>query len=149
MEDPYHLRRFVDAQSGVYDDVRRELTRGRKTTHWMWFVFPQLTALGHSATARHYGIDSLAEARAYLAHPVLGPRLRECAGLLRDLPARQPISQILGSVDALKLRSSMTLFLRAGEDDSHAGDLFQSVLDRYYGGEPDDSTCALLSADAG
>jgi uncharacterized protein (DUF1810 family) len=144
--DPGSLQRFVDAQSDGYRDVTRELTRGRKQTHWMWFVFPQLKGLGHSATAQHFGIASLDEARSYLAHPVLGPRLRECAGLLQNHPGRCPIELILGSTDALKLRSSMTLFVRASAEPADR-DLFAAVLDRYYGGEPDPRTLAMLSAD--
>lgn len=141
--DPYKLQRFVDAQAGVYADVTAELRAGRKRTHWMWFVFPQLRGLGQTETAQHFGIASLDEARAYLAHPVLGPRLRECAELLRDLAAPQPVVAVLGSVDALKLRSSMTLFARAGDDADRM--LFESVLDRYYQGEPDERTGAILS----
>lgn len=145
MLDPYHLQRFVDAQSGVYDAVTAELRRGRKETHWMWFVFPQLKGLGRTPTAQHFGIASLAEARAYLAHPLLGTRLRECTRLLSDHPGRQAIATILGAIDALKLRSSMTLFARASE---LAADrqLFTAVLDRYYDGEPDELTLSMLSA---
>ena len=98
MVDPYNLQRFVDAQSDIYRDVTRELSAGRKETHWMWFVFPQLTGLGRTPTARHFGIASLAEACAYLAHPVLGSRLRECAGLLRDGPGDCPITVITSSM---------------------------------------------------
>ncbi len=150
MGDPYHLRRFVDAQSGVYDDVTAELRAGRKTTHWMWFIFPQLKGLGRTATAQHFAIASLTEARAYLAHPSLGPRLRECAQLLRDYPGppgetRRPITAILGSTDALKLRSSMTLFAEAAADMPEDRQIFTGVLDRYYGGEPDALTLSMLS----
>lgn len=145
MADPYHLRRFVAAQSRVYADVTAELRAGRKTTHWMWFVFPQLKGLGRSAIAQQFGIESLQEARAYLAHPLLGARLRECARLLRDRPGQRAITEILGPVDALKLRSSMTLFTQASDDPGDR-EIFGSVLDRYYGGEPDDRTCAMLSA---
>jgi uncharacterized protein (DUF1810 family) len=144
--DPDNLQRFVAAQSPVYDEVTRELAQGRKRTHWMWFVFPQLRGLGQSPTAQHFGIGSRREARAYLAHPVLGPRLRECAALVRDFGEQRPISLILGSVDALKLRSSMTLFQRAGAADADR-ELFGAVLDRYYDGEPDQRTLSLLSAD--
>ncbi len=146
MADPDNLQRFVAAQSSVYGEVSRELAEGRKRTHWMWFIFPQLKGLGQSATAQHFGIGSLREARAYLAHPVLGPRLRECTALLRDFGEDRPISAILGSVDALKLRSSMTLFERASADDADRA-LFGAVLDRYYGGEPDQRTLAPLSGD--
>lgn len=138
--DPYNLQRFVDAQAGVYTDAARELRRGRKQTHWMWFVFPQLSGLGRSGLADRYGISSVDEARAYLAHPVLGPRLRECARLLSELPGPQPIQLILGPIDALKLRSSMTLFLQASPGDPD----FQAVLDRYYGGRPDELTLGML-----
>lgn len=146
MADPDNLQRFVAAQSAVYDEVTRELAAGRKRTHWMWFVFPQLRGLGHSATAQHFGIASLQEARAYLAHPVLGPRLRECAAVLRDAAEQRPITLILGSVDALKLRSSMTLFQRASAAPADR-ELFGAVLDRYYDGEPDDRTLSLLTVD--
>jgi uncharacterized protein (DUF1810 family) len=144
--DPDNLQRFVDAQSAVYDDVTCELRDGRKRTHWMWFVFPQLRGLGRTATAEYFGIASLQEARNYLAHPVLGPRLRECAGLLRDYPGRRPIAEILGPIDTLKLRSSMTLFARACSEPPDR-ELFDGVLDRYYGGESDQRTLSLLSGD--
>lgn len=146
MADPDNLQRFVDAQAQVFDDVRRELQAGRKRTHWMWFIFPQLTALGRSAAAKHYGIGSLDEARAYLAHPVLGPRLYECAQLLLDDPGAHPIEDIMGAVDALKLRSSMTLFgaAAAAEAESEDGAIFQAVLDRFYDGRPDELTLELL-----
>lgn len=144
MVDPDTLQRFVGPQSEVYADVTRELTQGCKQTHWMWFVFPQLKGLGRTSTAQHFGITSLDEARAYLAHPVLGPRLRECAGLLRDYPGRRGIQQILGPVDALKLRSSMTLFAQASAEESDH-ELFGAVLDRYYAGEPDQRTLTMLS----
>lgn len=139
VSDPYNLQRFVEAQAPVYEQVRRELTEGRKRTHWMWFVFPQLSGLGRTAMAERFGIASLAEARAYLAHPVLGPRLREFAGLLREYAGSEPIEAIMGSVDALKLRSSMTLFARAGDPE-----VCESVLARYYGGVADPLTEGLL-----
>lgn len=145
MADPHKLQRFVDAQSGIYEQVVRELADGHKQTHWMWFAFPQLRGLGHTATAQHYGIGSLTEAQAYLAHPVLGPRLRECTALLRDLPGQRPVSQILGSTDALKLRSCLTLFIEASSDPADR-DLFEAVLARYYGGEHDQRTRAMLTA---
>lgn len=146
MSDPDNLQRFVDAQAAVYEDVTRELRDGCKQTHWMWFIFPQLRVLGRSATAEHFGIASLQEARNYLAHPVLGPRLRECAGLLRDYPRARLIAQILGPVDALKLRSSMTLFAQACSEHPDR-ELFEVVLDRYYDGESDQRTLSLLSGD--
>src|SRR6201994_4593576 len=111
MDDPYDLERFVAAQDSgsVFDTALAELRRGRKTSHWIWFVFPQIAGLGQSPTSRRYAISSLAEAQAYLAHPVLGPRLIECATVVRDLPGRSA-DEIFGGIDAIKLRSSMTLF---------------------------------------
>ena len=137
MADPYDLERFVDAQnaSGTYQQAVEELRRGRKTSHWMWFVFPQIAGLGQSAMSRRYAISSLDEAKAYLEHPVLGPRLRECAGLVVQAQA-QNAEQIFGGIDAQKLRSSMTLFLRADPEEP----LFQQVLDQYFGGKPDAAT---------
>ena len=135
----HDLDRFVAAQERVYDDVLAELRRGRKTSHWMWFVFPQLAGLGRSETSRHYAITSLDEARAYLAHPVLGARLRACASLLLAVPGRKSAEDILGPVDAVKLRSSMTLFQRAGIDEP----LFAKVLDRFWDGVPDAATDGL------
>jgi uncharacterized protein (DUF1810 family) len=134
----HNLDRFVEAQDGVYDDALAELTAGRKRTHWMWFIFPQIAGLGSSATAQRYAIRSLDEARAYLAHPVLGPRLRECAQALLSVPGRSA-REILGHPDDLKLRSSMTLFARAADDPAP----FEAVLDRYYDG-PDPLTLTLL-----
>ena len=141
--DPHDLQRFVDAQHGVMDGVLRELRAGRKTGHWIWFVFPQLAELGRSEMARHYGIRSIEEARAYLAHPVLGERLRECVGALLAIDG-SAAEQVLGPVDAMKVRSSMTLFHRAAPED----DLFLSVLAKWYGGVPDPLTDQLLG-DAG
>jgi uncharacterized protein (DUF1810 family) len=132
------LDRFVQAQDGVYDDALAELTAGRKRTHWMWFVFPQIAGLGSSPTAQRYAIRSLDEARAYLAHPVLGPRLRKCAQALLAVPGRSA-HEILGHPDDMKLRSSMTLFARAADEPA----LFEAVLDRFYDG-PDPHTLALL-----
>jgi uncharacterized protein (DUF1810 family) len=132
------LERFVQAQEGVYDTALAELRSGSKRTHWMWFVFPQVAGLGHSATAQRYAIASLAEARDYLAHPVLGPRLTEAARALLAVPGRTA-GQILGHPDDLKLRSSMTLFAAAADDPA----VFQAVLDRYYDG-PDPATLRLL-----
>lgn len=143
MDDPYNLQRFVDAQSEVYAEVTRELRDGRKRTHWIWFIFPQLKGLGRSSYAEFFGIGSLLEAQAYLAHPVLGPRLRECAVLLRGYPGLRPITLILGDTDALKLRSAMTLFIQAGAQADRQ--LFQAVLDRYFGGTPDERTAAMLN----
>jgi uncharacterized protein (DUF1810 family) len=137
--DPYDLQRFVAAQAPVIDAVRGELRRGFKTSHWMWFVFPQLAALGASAMAKRYGIESVAEARAYLAHPVLGPRLLECCGLLLQLP-NDDIEDILGHPDDLKLRSCLTLFMAA----SPGQPVLRQCLDKFYGGEPDQRTVVLL-----
>lgn len=133
------LQRFVDAQDdgGTYDRALAELSAGRKRGHWMWFVFPQVAGLGRSATAQVYALGGLDDARAYLAHPVLGARLRACSGVLVDLPVADPVA-VLGDVDAVKLRSSMTLFARAGEP------LCDRVLERYFGGEPDPATLARL-----
>jgi uncharacterized protein (DUF1810 family) len=135
----HDLERFVAAQADVYDAVVGELRRGRKTGHWMWFVFPQIAGLGQSAMSERYAIRSLDEARAYLEHTVLGPRLRECAALILQADAPSPES-ILGDVDARKLRSSMTLFHRAAPDEP----LFRDVLERFYGGLADDATDARL-----
>ena len=133
------LQRFLDAQAPVHAQVQAELRAGRKQTHWMWFVFPQLRGLGHSAMAQRYGIADLAEARAYAQHPVLGERLRENLQLLltqRDLEAED----MLGEIDALKLRSCVTLFAEAAPHDP----LYREVLVRFYGGRPDPHTLALL-----
>lgn len=138
--DPFELQRFVDAQARVYHTVLDELRDGRKRSHWIWFVFPQIAGLGSSPTAARYAISSLEEARAYLAHPVLGPRLRECAQLVARLQGRS-VAQIFGSPDDLKVRSSMTLFARATSDN---GD-FVAVLDKYYDGAEDPRTVAQLS----
>jgi len=137
MDDPYDLRRFVAAQDAgrSYDRATAELHRGRKTSHWMWFVFPQITGLGQSPVSRMYAISGLAEAKAYLAHPVLGRRLVECAAIVDGLSGRTA-EQIFGGIDALKLRSSMTLFLRAAPDEP----VFRQVLDQYFDGKPDPAT---------
>lgn len=139
--DPYDLDRFVRAQQGVHDDALAELRRGRKTSHWMWFVFPQLAGLGRSATAERYGVHGIAEARAYLAHPVLGERLRTAAAIVSDAPARSA-EALLGGTDAVKLRSSMTLFAQAAT----VPEPFTAVLDRWYGGGEDEATVRLLTA---
>lgn len=139
-DDPFNLKRFVDAQSRVYHQVLDELRAGRKRTHWMWFVFPQLRGLGSSTMAEHYGISSLEEARAYLEHEVLGPRLHECARLVNQVRGRS-IVEILGAPDDLKLASSMTLFSRATDDNED----FRAVLARYYGGGEDRRTVARLT----
>jgi uncharacterized protein (DUF1810 family) len=136
----HDLQRFVTAQGPVYDDVLDELRRGRKTGHWMWFVFPQIAGLGRSEMSRLYAIASLDEARAYLAHPVLGPRLRTAAGLVLAADARSA-DAMFGSVDAQKLRSCMTLFHRADPDEP----AFRAVLDRYFDATPDPATDERLS----
>jgi Uncharacterized conserved protein len=133
------LSRFVEAQAGTYDRALAELRAGRKTGHWMWFVFPQVAGLGRSPTAQHYAISGLEEARAYLAHPVLGPRLVECAQALLDLPGDDAVA-VLGPVDAVKLRSSMTLFAHADP----AQPVFRAVLERYAGGQEDEATTSRL-----
>lgn len=137
---PFDLQRFVDAQARVYHTVLEELRDGRKRSHWIWFVFPQIAGLGSSPTAAKYAISSLDEARAYLAHPVLGPRLRECAQLVTRVQGRS-VAQIFGSPDDLKVRSSMTLFARATSDN----DDFVEVLEKYYDGAEDPLTVAQLS----
>jgi uncharacterized protein (DUF1810 family) len=138
--DPFDLQRFIDAQDRVYDIVLAELRAGAKRSHWIWFVFPQLQGLGHSATAVRYGISSRNEARAYLAHPVLGPRLRECARLVARIEGRSA-DDIFGWPDNLKVRSSMTLFARATDESAE----FRAVLDTFYDGEDDPSTVERLS----
>lgn len=139
--DPFDLRRFVDAQDEMrtYDAALGELRAGRKRGHWMWFVLPQLAGLGRSSTAEHFGIHGAAEARAYLVHPVLGQRLRESARALDDLDGHDPVA-VLGPVDALKLRSSMTLFAYVAPDEP----VFRAVLDRYFVGADDPATLSLL-----
>jgi uncharacterized protein (DUF1810 family) len=137
--DPFDLHRFVAAQEPVYAQVKAELAAGAKTSHWMWFVFPQLKALGRSGTARHFGIGSLDEARAYARHPLLGARLRECGRILLALRGFSAL-QIFGSIDAMKLRSCLTLFERSVPDEPLWGELLQ----RYCGGERDAATLQLL-----
>jgi uncharacterized protein (DUF1810 family) len=141
MADQFDLERFVAAQDrgGTYDVALAELRRGKKESHWMWFVFPQVAGLGSSPAAQRYAIGSLEEAQAYLAHPVLGPRLRECAGALLEVGGRSA-KQILRGIDAKKLRSSMTLFLRADP----GADVFRTVLETYFDGEADPATDARL-----
>ena len=133
------LERFVAAQSDVYPSVLEELRRGRKSGHWIWFIFPQVAGLGRSTTSQAFAIRSLEEARAYVAHPILGARLRECASIVADLEGRGAV-EIFGPLDAVKVRSSMTLFMRAVPDEP----VFARVLDRFYDGIPDDATIALL-----
>ena len=138
MMDSDHLQRFTDAQANTYATVHRELVRGHKTSHWKWFIFPQLRGLGSSEMARTYAIASLDEARAYLAHPLLGSRLRECVSALQDLP-QADAQQVFGNVDDFKLRSSLTLLLRAG-----GGELFEAALQRWFSGQTDERTDQLL-----
>lgn len=135
----YDHDRFIVEQEHLYDGVLAELRRGRKTGHWIWFIFPQVAGLGHSGMSQRFAISSLDEARAYLAHPVLGARLRECANAVLANTGRTA-EEMLGQIDAVKLHSSMTLFHRAAPDE----ELFAQVLDRLYGGIPDARTDALL-----
>ena len=141
MSDPFDLQRFVTAQAGSYPVALAELRAGMKRSHWMWWVFPQLAGLGRSETARAYGVASLAEARAYLAHPLLGPRLVEATEAMLLHPDR-PAEAILGGVDALKFRSSLTLFLAAG-----AGAPLGEALEAFFRGEADGETLRLLERD--
>jgi uncharacterized protein (DUF1810 family) len=137
--DPFDLQRFVDAQAPVYEQVRRELKVGRKQSHWMWFIFPQIAGLGQSPMSVRFAIASLDEAIAYLAHPVLGPRLRECAQLSLDVEGKTA-RDIFGSIDELKFRSSMTLFARAAPDEG----VFRRCINKYFAGAPDQATSARL-----
>ena len=139
MAGSYDHQRFVDAQRPVYEQVRGELERGRKTSHWMWFIFPQIAGLGSSAMAQRYAIASRDEAKAYLDHPVLGARLRECTELVNRVEGRSA-EDIFGSTDALKFRSSMTLFAAVAPDRA----LFDEALAKYYGGMPDTATIERL-----
>ena len=137
--DPFNLNRFVDAQEGVWEAALDELRSGSKQSHWMWFIFPQLAGLGRSPTAQFYAIGSLAEARAYLDHPLLGSRLREATEALKSWAGRRTPEQILGPVDALKFRSSLTLF-----DFVEPGSAFGEALVNFFGGARDERTLALL-----
>jgi uncharacterized protein (DUF1810 family) len=141
MADQYDLERFVTAQDrgGIYLAALSELRAGRKRSHWMWFVFPQIAGLGQSSISRHYAISSMAEAKAYLRHPVLGPRLVECARVVAATRA-STAEQIFGGIDAMKLRSSMTLFARAASQEM----VFQDVIDRYFDGNEDAATLARI-----
>jgi len=141
--DPYHLERFVTAQDsgGTYQRALAELQAGRKTSHWMWFIFPQVAGLGFSAMAQRYAISGVAEARAYLGHPVLGPRLRACTGAIAATSG-STADRILGPVDAMKLRSCMTLFADAAPEEK----VFGEVLARYFDGEPDEATLDRLTS---
>lgn len=139
MTDPFGLQRFVDAQAPVYRRVVAELRQGEKQSHWMWFIFPQLAGLGHSAMARRYAIGSRGEAMAYLGHAVLGPRLRECTALVNAVDGKT-IHDILGSPDDLKFHSSMTLFAAVASDPE-----FAAAIKKFYGGTPDRKTLELLA----
>lgn len=138
-DDPFDLDRFVKAQEGDYDRALAEIRGGRKRSHWMWYIFPQLEGLGLSSTSRHYAIKGLDEARAYLDHPVLGPRLRECAEAVVGLEGRSP-SEVFGSPDDMKLRSSATLFARV----SPPGSVFERLLETCFQGRPDEKTLERL-----
>jgi len=139
MDDPYNLQRFVDAQEPVYAHVLAELRAGSKRSHWMWFIFPQIAGLGHSETARRFAISSRAEAAAYVEHPTLGPRLRECCRLATVVEGRSG-RQIFGTPDDLKFRSSLTLFAEVASDNA----TFKTALQKYFGGEPDSLTLQRL-----
>jgi uncharacterized protein (DUF1810 family) len=141
MEDSYQLRRFVDAQdlAGTYENALAELRAGLKTGHWMWFIFPQVTGLGSSYMSRQFGISTVTEAQAYLRHPVLGPRLLECTRILTEIKGKSA-TEILGAIDAMKLRSSMTLFISAAPEEP----LFREVLAHYFHGSADQETVLRL-----
>ena len=138
--DPYDLERFVAAQASNYEDALAELRGGKKRTHWMWYVFPQIEGLGGSAMAHRYSIKSEAEARAYLAHPILGPRLLDCASAVLETTGRTA-HDIFGSPDDMKLHSSATLFATVSDDP-----IYQQILDKYFAGKPDEKTIELLTA---
>lgn len=140
MTDDYHLQRFLDAQGHVFNAVLGDLRAGRKSSHWMWFIFPQIKGLGHSGTAQKFAIASLEEAKAYLQHPVLGPRLRECTQLALNVDGRSA-EQIFGYPDHLKFRSCMTLFMTATTDNK----VFKDALLKYFEGKPDKLTLDLLA----
>jgi uncharacterized protein (DUF1810 family) len=142
MEQRFDLDRFVTAQDGSYDGALAEIRRGRKRSHWMWFVFPQLAGLGRSTTAQHYAIASIDEARAYLAHPVLGPRLYACVEALQDLE-HGSAEAVFGDIDAMKLRSSLTLFEQASGER-----LFAAAIERWFDGRRDEATLRLLGRSA-
>jgi uncharacterized protein (DUF1810 family) len=139
--DPHNLQRFVDAQATIFETALSQLRSGRKQSHWMWFIFPQMAGLGRSPTAQFYGIASLEEADAYLAHPLLGPRLRQAVEALQPWAGKRNSEEILGPVDAMKLRSSLTLF-----DRTASNDIFAHALDGFFDGEGDERTLALLNA---
>jgi uncharacterized protein (DUF1810 family) len=139
--NPYDLSRFINAQEGIFESVLSELSDGRKQTHWMWFIFPQIDGLGFSSTTKYYAIKSLDEARQYLNHPVLGARLLQCAGLVLAVEGKSAL-EIFGSPDDVKFKSSMTLFSRAGGPHS----IFARLLEKYFHGRQDERTIALLGS---
>ena len=139
--DPFNLKRFVRAQAQMYAQALSEIRHGRKQSHWMWFIFPQIAGLGSSSTAQHFALSGTEEATAYLGHSLLGPRLRECTKLVCEAPAGATLETIFGYADHLKFWSSMTLFHAAAPDEP----AFRDALDRFRGGEPDRKTLALLS----
>ena len=138
-DDPFDLNRFTEAQEGIYDRVMAELRGGWKRSHWMWFIFPQIEGLGRSSVSRRYAIKSMEEAREYLKHPLLGPRLSDCAQTVLDIEGRSA-SEVFGFPDDLKLRSSMTLFATVSEP----GSVFALVLDKFFNGDRDERTLQLL-----
>ena len=144
MQGNYYLQRFVDAQAGVIESARAELRQGRKTGHWMWFIFPQLKGLGYSSMAQYYGIASLAEAESYLEHPLLGPRLLGCTRLVNLIEGRS-LRQIFGTPDDLKFRSSMTLFAQATSENAS----FIEATEKYCGGNFDQATLDQLGSNRG
>lgn len=131
--------RFIEAQAENYPSALAEISAGAKRSHWMWFIFPQIAGLGHSMMAQRFGIGSSDDAREYLAHPILGKRLRDCVSALQDLPHNKSAQEVFGPVDAMKLRSSLTLFIEAG-----AGRPFEAALERWFGGELDAATLAII-----
>ncbi|MBO9380504.1 DUF1810 family protein [Sphingomonas histidinilytica] len=143
MEQRFDLDRFVSAQEASYEAALAEIRRGRKRSHWMWFIFPQLAGLGRSTTAQHYAIASLDEARAYLAHPLLGARLRSCVEALQDLDHGSSAEAVFGDIDAMKLRSSLTLFEQASGER-----LFAAAIERWFDGRRDEATLRLLGRSA-
>jgi uncharacterized protein (DUF1810 family) len=145
MDDLYNLQRFVNAQQQVFESACRELRQGRKQSHWMWFVFPQIKGLGRSETAQKFTIRSREEAAAYLAHPILGPRLRECSRVVADLESLTA-EDIFGYPDEMKFRSSMTLFAQVTVADKEDKEIFERCLEKYFQGEPDPATLAALGS---
>ncbi len=140
--DPYNLQRFLDAQQSTYESARAELLAGQKRTHWMWFIFPQIQGLGSSPTAQRYAISGLDEATAYLAHPVLGPRLEECTAIVNGL--KTPVEQIFGFPDHLKFHSSVTLFGKAAEEQGFRTQVFQEALAQHFANRLDEGTLRQL-----